>query len=73
MRKFRIHFNRVNMQRGNPNVWTVHTSNVCYQVREVKVYVPVETHYNPTGQQPRAYFTGRAYIEVRKGVAVLSY
>jgi hypothetical protein len=72
MRRFRLHFNRINMQRGDENVWTVHTSKACYQVREVKVFVPVETRYNPKGQQPRAYFVGQARIEVHDGVAVLS-
>jgi len=26
-RKFRLHFNRVNMQRGKPTVWTIHLSD----------------------------------------------
>jgi len=71
MRKFRLHFNRINMQRGNPNVWTVHMSGVCHQVKLVKPYVPMETRYVPNGPQPRAYFVGRGYLYVRKGVAYI--
>ena len=69
--KFRLHFNRINMQRGNPNIWTVHTYRACYQVREVKAYVPLQTVFNPKGPQPRAYLTGNADIYIRKGVAYL--
>lgn len=28
--KFKAHFNRINMQRGNPNVWTVHDIDNSY-------------------------------------------
>lgn len=71
LKKFRLHFNRINMQRGNPNVWTVHLSNRCIQVKEVKVYVPVETIFKPDGPQPRAYFSGLAQVNVHKNVAYL--
>lgn len=70
-RKFRLHFNRVNMQRGNPKIWTVHTSKCCYQVKQVKVYVPLETVFNPDGPQPRAYLAGRAEVYVHKNIAYL--
>ncbi len=33
--------------------------------------MPVETHFDPDGPQPRAYFTGRAEISVHKDVAYL--
>jgi hypothetical protein len=71
-RKVKVHFNRINMQRGNPNVWTVHASGVCYQVASVQINVPVHTVYNPAGPQPRAFFSGFAHVDVRQdGVAVL--
>ena len=63
-RKFRLHFNRINMQRGNPNIWTVHLSDKCIQVQDVKVSVPVETIYSPTARQPRAYLSGTGIVTV---------
>lgn len=71
LRKFKLHFNRINMQRGNPNVWTVHTSKVCIQVEQVKCYVPLETIFKKDGPQPRAYLSGLAEIHVQKGIAYL--
>jgi len=63
-RKFRLHFNRINMQRGNTNIWTVHLSDKCIQVRDVKVCVPIETVYKPTAEQPRAYLSGKGIVTV---------
>jgi hypothetical protein len=59
---FKLHFNRINMQRGNPNVWTVHTSKKCIPAAVVKCYVPLETKFNPTGRQPRAFLCGEGNI-----------
>jgi hypothetical protein len=64
MRKFRVHFNRQNMQRGNRNVWTAHTSQGCYQAEHIKILVPVETVYKENGRQPRAYFTGYGHVKI---------
>lgn len=61
---FRAHFNRINMQRGNPNVWTVHTSQGCFQGTKIISHVPMETVYKPTGAQPRAYFKGLAFVQL---------
>lgn len=68
--KFRAHFNRVNMQRGNPNVWTVHTSKACFQGEKIILRVPVETVFNPTGAQPRAYFTGYGRVVTMDGTTI---
>lgn len=68
---FRIHFNHINMQRGNPNVWTIHTNGQCIQVKGFTCFVPVETRYNPTGRQPRAYLWGKGIVEVFKNSAVI--
>ncbi len=57
---FFVHFNRNNMQRGNPNVWTVHWKGKCYPAREVEINVPVTTRYVPNGRQPRATMRGKA-------------
>lgn len=61
-KKFVLHFNRINMQRGNPAVWTVHNSEGCHQAEEVVVKVPLETRYRPNGRQPRAVLTGRGVV-----------
>jgi len=70
-RKFKLHFNRINMQRGKSTVWTIHTSDTCYQVEQVKCHVPLETIFKPDGSQPRAYLSGRAEIHVHKKIAYL--
>ncbi len=60
--KFRLHFNRINMQRGNPNVWTIHNSRGCFQTHKVIVHVPLETIFKKDARQPRAYFSGYGTI-----------
>jgi len=69
--KFKAHFNRINMQRGNPNVWTVHTSRACYQVQEIKIFVPVTTVFKKDGPQPRAHFDGVGEVIIHKNTAYL--
>jgi hypothetical protein len=59
---FRFHFNRINMQRGKPEVWTVHTGGQCIQTREIRCQVPVASHFYPTRQQPRVFFTGTGHV-----------
>lgn len=63
---FRLHFNRINMQRGNPNVWTVHNSHGCYQVQEVECYVTLRTVFKKDGRQPRAYLTGKGHVSIHE-------
>jgi len=69
--KFKAHFNRVNMQRGNPNVWTVHTSRACHQGAVIRILVPVETVYRPDRPQPRAYFSGRGRVKTEGNTIVV--
>jgi len=71
-RKFRLHFNRINMQRGNPNIWTVHLSDKCIQVREVQVSVPIETIYRPEARQPRAFLSGKGIVTVQGNTAYIN-
>jgi len=71
-RKFRLHFNRINMQRGNPNIWTVHLSDKCIQVREVQVAVPIETIYRPEARQPRAFLCGKGIVTVQGHTAYIN-
>lgn len=70
--KFKAHFNRVNMQRGNPRVWTVHNSQGCFQGQAIRILVPTETVYKPNGAQPRAYFTGYGYVSMDGETVVVS-
>lgn len=62
MRKFRLHFNRINMQRGLPTVWTIHLSDRCIPATEVIVEVPVTAVFRPEARQPRAWLEGRGRI-----------
>jgi hypothetical protein len=64
--KFRAHFNRINMQRGNPNVWTVHNSRGCFQGTGIISQVPMATVFKADGRQPRAYFEGYAFVTVNR-------
>lgn len=68
---FRAHFNRINMQRGNPNVWTVHNSQGCFQVQEIECYVHTRTVFKKDGRQPRAYFTGKGTVSIHGNTAVI--
>ena len=61
-RAFRFHFNRVNMQRGNPKVWIVHTRGQCIQTEAIYCHCAVTSKFKPDGQQPRAYFTGKGRV-----------
>lgn len=66
-----VHFNRIAMQRGEPQVWTVHNSLGCFNVTAVRILVPMETVFKPNGTQPRAKFKGKAQIEISEGIAYL--
>ena len=68
-RKFRVHFNRVNMQRESELVWTIHLSDRCIPAKEVIMAVPVATVFRPNGPQPRAWFSGYGFVkDLGKGV-----
>ncbi len=59
--RFFAHFNRVNMQRGNPKVWTIHVRGQCIQAEQITFRVSLETSYKPNGAQPRATLRGRCH------------
>ena len=61
-RKFRLHFNRVNMQRKKNTVWTIHRSDRCIPARRIAVYVNMETTFKEDGPQPRAYLSGEGVV-----------
>ena len=58
--KVKIHFNRVNMQRGTPTVWTVCFKGTCHQGEEIRISIPCKTVFRPEARQPRAWFEGLA-------------
>jgi hypothetical protein len=58
--KFFAHFNRINMQRGLPKVWTIHFRGQCIQAESITFKVPVKTHFRPKARQPRAILIGKA-------------
>lgn len=62
MRKFRLHFNRIAMQRGLDTVWTIHLSNKCIPASKVEVKVPVTAVFRPKARQPRAWLEGKGTI-----------
>jgi hypothetical protein len=61
-RKFKLHFNRINMQRGLDTVWTIHLSDKCIPAKEVLVEVDVKAVYKPEARQPRAWLEGTGYV-----------
>jgi hypothetical protein len=73
--KTRIHFNRVNMSRKDPRVWSAHTSQSCNQSEKIIVrhngQTVLETVFNPDGQQPRAYLETTAHVYQENGVTVI--
>lgn len=73
--KTRLHFNRVNMQRGNPNVWTAHNSRGCFQAEKLVIMhdgkVVAETVFSPTARQPRAFFTAQADVKYKGKTAII--
>jgi hypothetical protein len=60
--RFFAHFNRINMQRGNPNVWTLHFRGMCFQAESIKFNVPITTDFKPNGRQPRATLRGECHV-----------
>jgi hypothetical protein len=62
-RQFKLHFNRINMQRGLDTVWTIHLSDCCIPATEVVVKVPVMAVFRPNARQPRAWLQGKGIVE----------
>lgn len=71
-RAFKLHFNRLGMKRGSPDVWTIQLSRGCLHARHVSVRVPVETIYKgDTAPQPRAYLKGKGILHRKAGGVVV--
>jgi len=73
--KTKLHFNRVNMQRGNPNVWTAHNSHGCFQAEKLVIMhegkVVAETVFKPEAKQPRAYFETHGQVRYEGKTAIV--
>lgn len=73
--KTRLHFNRVNMQRGKKEVWTASNSKACNQAEKLIIMhngeIVAETVYNPAAKQPRAYFVTSAKVRYKGKVAIV--
>lgn len=73
--KTKLHFNRINMQRGKPNVWTAHNSHGCFQAERIVIMkdgeVIAETVFNPEGRQPRAYFITKGDVKYKGDTAIV--
>lgn len=70
LRKFKLHFNRIAMQRGDRKVWSIRLSDRCLHAEHIVVDVPLKTVYKATAQQPRAFFVGEGrgyWVEDSKG------
>ncbi len=73
--KTKIHFNRVNMQRKDPRVWSAHNSHGCHQSEVVRVVhngvTVLESVYNPDATQPRAYLRVYGNIRQEAGITIV--
>lgn len=71
----KLHFNRVNMQRKDPRVWSAKNSRACHQATKLIIKhngeIIAETVYEPEARQPRAYFAVRASIKYKGDVAIV--
>jgi hypothetical protein len=73
--KTRIHFNRINMQRKDSRVWSAHTSKSCNMSEKIVVMHNgvkiLETVFNPSGRQPRAYLETQADVRNENGITIV--
>lgn len=65
IRRYRVHFNRIAMQRKDPLVWSVQLSDRCLHVRQVHFRrASLATEFRPEKKNnPRAFFAGRGIVE----------
>jgi hypothetical protein len=73
--KTKIHFNRINMQRKDPRIWSAHNSHGCHMSEQIKVVhngqVILETVYKPEATQPRAYLLAHGTVREENGVTIV--
>ena len=72
-RVLHLHFNRLNVRKGQADVWTVHRSDRCMQVRKIITHVPMESIYKgATARQPRAFFRCRGVVRITDGTTTIT-
>jgi hypothetical protein len=63
------------MSRGDSRVWSAHTSKSCNMSEKVVVkhngVTILETVFNPTAKQPRAFMLAYGNVTVENGVATV--
>jgi hypothetical protein len=60
---FRVHFNRIAMQRRDPLVWSVQLSDRCLHGSKVVMVGRIQTEFKPERRtNPRAFVSGRGYV-----------
>jgi hypothetical protein len=73
--KTKIHFNRINMQRKDPRVWSAKNAHGCHMSEHIKVVhngeVVLETVYKPEATQPRAYMLAKGNVRYENGVTIV--
>jgi hypothetical protein len=72
-RKFRVHFNRIAMQRKQPEIWSVQLSDRCLHAAHVDILVPCATVFQPDKKEnPRAFFVGLGVARLRGNRVVIT-
>lgn len=75
--KVKIHFNRINMQRKDPRVWSAHTSKSCNMSEIVEIRhegkVIAKIVFNPTKKDnPKAWIEMSGNITQEGGITVVN-
>lgn len=74
--KVKLHFNRVNMQRKDPRIWSAHTSRACNPSENVVVMrdgvIVARTIFQPEKKDnPRAWIELYGDVTIKDGVTVV--
>lgn len=74
--KVKIHFNRVNMQRGDSRVWSAHTSKACNMSETIEIRhkgkVVARTVFKPTKKDnPRAWVETSGQVSYKDGITTV--
>lgn len=72
--KVKLHFNRINMQRKDPRVWSAHTAKSCNMSQEVEIWafgskIGKAVFHSDKKNNPRAWieFEGTVGVEETSG------
>ena len=74
--KVKIHFNRVNMQRGDNRCWSAHTSKACNMSETVEIRYKgktiAKTIFKPTKKDnPRAWIETQGIVSHEGDITVI--